>query len=222
MSIYQSRESGEKTLLDVPGLPYRVELPRVVIRAGGRRLRIASLNLVGQIRLNHDLGLLLARRIREALGGLDGVAVFTVVEKALQLTQVAAQELGIEAVAVAYNRVKPHMEPDARPLVQVGADSVTSGGKLLALYERDIEILAGATRGIILIDDVLSTGGTVLGLLDLVEAAANLLGKPAPELLGIFCAAQEGAPRVNLPSPVHALAQLPPPETVGQEEGRKR
>lgn len=220
MTIYPSPESGEKYLLDVPGLPYRVELPRVVIRAGGRRLRIASLNLVGQIRLNHDLGMLLAGRITKALGSLDGVAVLTVVEKALQFTQVAAQQLGVEAVAVAYNRVKPHMEPDARPLVQVGADSVTSGGKLFALYERDIEILASATRGIILIDDVVSTGGTLLGLLDLVEAAMSLKGRPAPELLGIFCAAQEGTPRVNLPAPVHALAQLPPPEAVESAGGR--
>ncbi|EPR40772.1 phosphoribosyltransferase [Desulfovibrio sp. X2] len=217
MTIYPTSESGEKTLLQVPGLPYGVELPLVKLPGtrNGRRLRIASLNLVGQIRLNHDLGHLLAERIRAEIGDLDGVAVLTVVEKALQLTQVAAGELGLDAVAVAYNRVKPHMEADSRPLVQVGSESVTSGGKLLALYERDIHILAQATRGIILIDDVVSSGGTILGLLDLVEAAVNSVGRPAPELLGIFCAAQEGKPRVRLPAPVHALASLPTPEELG-------
>ena len=73
-------------------------------------------------------------------------------------------------MAVAYNRVKPHMEPSGRPVIQVGADSITSGVKYLALYERDINLLtARASGGVILIDDVVTTGGTVLGLVDLLD-----------------------------------------------------
>jgi hypothetical protein len=58
----------------------------------------------------------------------------TVVEKALQLAQVVASELGMADMAVAYNRVVPHMEASGRPVIQVGADSITSGVKYLALY----------------------------------------------------------------------------------------
>ena len=32
-------------------------------------------------------------------------------------------------MAVAYNRVKPHMEASGRPVIQIGSDSITSGVK---------------------------------------------------------------------------------------------
>ncbi|WP_029893391.1 adenine phosphoribosyltransferase [Desulfohalovibrio reitneri] len=220
MSIYAAApESGEKHLLDVPGLDYQVELPWVRVPSDGGHVRIASLNLVGQIKLNHDMGLLMAQRIRGAVPDLEGVAILTVVEKALQLTQVAAHSLGLDAVAVAYNRVKPHMEADARPLVQVGSESVTSGGKMLALYERDINILAKAYRGVLVIDDVVSSGGTIIGLVDLLDAALERAGKPSPEVLGIFCAAREGDGHIRLSAPVHSLATLPEPRRDDQSHG---
>ena len=104
-----------------------------------------------------------------------GLCFITVVEKALQLAQVVASELGVRDMAVAYNRVKPHMETSRRPVIQVGADSVTSGIKFLALYERDINLLVTrATRGVIIIDDVVTTGGTISGLLDLLDQMAQL------------------------------------------------
>lgn len=211
MDVLLGRESGEKHRLDVPGLNYPVDLPLVRVPGpGGRMLRIASLNLVGQVRLNADLGRLLAGRIRADHPDLAGLAVLTVVEKALQLAQMVCVELDLPACAVAYNRVKPHMEPDRRPVVQVGADSITSGGKFLALYERDLSLLAAA-RGLIVVDDVVSTGGTLLGLLDLVETAARRQGFAPPPVLGVYCAAQEGERHPLLPVPVCALATLPKP-----------
>ncbi|MEJ2057417.1 MAG: hypothetical protein P8X39_06225, partial [Desulfofustis sp.] len=144
MDVLDSRESGEKYRLQVEGLDYAVEIPYVLIPAREGNIRIASFNLIGQIRLNHDLGRLLAQRIRREVADHESVVVLTAVEKALQLTQVVSFELGIEAVAVAYNRIKPHMEVKRRPVIQVGADSITSGDKFLALYERDMELLASA------------------------------------------------------------------------------
>jgi adenine phosphoribosyltransferase len=152
----------------------------------------------------------MAEQIRETVGSMEGVAILTVVEKALQLTQVAATELGLDAVAVAYNRVKPHMEAERRPIIQMGADSITSGGKFLAVYERDLNLLAEA-RGVILIDDVVSTGGTILGMADLLHEAARQKGTEPPEILGIFCAAREGEAHPLLPAPLHSLATLPKP-----------
>ena len=211
MDILDGLESGDKFLLKVNGLDYDIELPYVRISSGDKKLKIASLNLVGQTRLNNDLGLLLAEKIRSVIPDLSKVAILTVVEKALQVTQVAAQALGIDAVAVAYNRVKPHMEPGHRPVIQIGSDSITSGSKFLALYERDMELLARADS-IILIDDVVSTGGTFLGLTDLLDEVTGQKHLEPLPVIGIFCVAIEGESPPQLSAPVYWLANLPAPE----------
>ena len=214
MDVLDSKESGEKYRLQVDGLGYDVELPYVLVPAAEGSIRIASFNLIGQTRLNADLGRLLAAKIRHEVADYQSVMVLTAVEKALQLTQVVSSELGIEAVAVAYNRIKPHMEVERRPVIQVGADSITSGDKFLALYERDMQLLASAQNGYIIIDDVVSTGGTVLGLYEILEEAAARAGLDLPTVHGIFCAATEGESGVRLPAPVRSLARLPVPQTV--------
>ncbi len=214
MDVLDSKESGEKYRLHVDGLGYDVEIPYVLVPGREGDIRIASFNLIGQTRLNADLGRLLADKIRGQVAEYQSVVVLTAVEKALQLTQVVSSELGIEAVAVAYNRIKPHMEVERRPVIQVGADSITSGDKFLALYERDMQLLASAQNGYIIIDDVVSTGGTVLGLYEILEEAAARAGIGIPQVHGIFCAATEGEPGVRLPAVVHSLATLPVPQAV--------
>lgn len=214
MDVLDSRESGEKYRLQVDGLGYDVEIPYVLVPGREGDIRIASFNLIGQTRLNRDLGRLLAAKIRKEVAGYESVVIFTAVEKALQLTQMVSSELGIEAVAVAYNRIKPHMEVQRRPVIQVGADSITSGDKFLAVYERDMQLLASAQNGYLIIDDVVSTGGTVLGLYEILEEAAARAGLEAPEVHGVFCAATEGESSMRLPAPVYGLAKLPVPQAV--------
>ena len=214
MDVLDSRESGDKFLLQVDGLSYSIELPYVLLPTANGHLRIASFNLVGQTRLNTDLGHLLADKIRETVPNYASVVILTAVEKALQLTQVVSSILGIDAVAVAYNRIKPHMEAERRPMLQVGTDSITSGNKFLAVYERDMLMLRGAKNGFIIIDDVVSTGGTVLGLYQILEEAMAHEGSGAPQVHGIYCAAQEGDNTLLLPAQVHALAKLPLPQPV--------
>lgn len=210
MDVLQGLDSGKKYRWEVEGLPYAVELPLVSLPADGKTLKIASLNLVGQIRLNRDMGKLLAARVREVVGSMEGVVMLTVVEKGLQLAQVVAEELGLDAVAVAYNRIKPHMEAQRRPVIQIGASSITSGGKFLALYERDMNLLAQGKR-FILMDDVVSSGGTIFSLADILEEVARQKGMPAPEIAGVFCAATEGEQSPLLPAPVYGLGVLPEP-----------
>ena len=179
--LFDSFETGETYRLEIPDLPYPISFPWVWLLGEEQDTRIASLNLIGKIQWNQDLGKLMARRIRQNITNLEGLRFITVVEKALQLTQVVASELGVKDVAVAYNRVKPHMESSRRPVIQVGADSVTSGWKFLALYERDINLLASeTTRGIIVIDDVVTTGGTILGLIDLLDQVTQLKRRKTP------------------------------------------
>jgi adenine phosphoribosyltransferase len=211
--IFDSLETGDRYILEVPGLPYPLILPWVWILGEEHDTRIASLNLIGKIQWNQDLGKLIAKRIREVLPNREGICLITVVEKALQLAQVVAAELSFEDVAIAYNRVKPHMEASRRPMIQVGVDSVTSGWKFLALYERDINLLVTrATRGVVVIDDVVTTGGTILGLIDLLNQLAHVKRLERPITIhAIFCVAEEGTRKRILPAPVHSLACLPDP-----------
>jgi len=211
--IFDFLETGESCELEIPGLAYPLTLPWVWLPGEEQDTRIASLNLIGKIKWNQDLGKLIAQRIQKTLPDLEGLCFITAVEKALQLSQVVASELGVRDIAVAYNRVKPHMETSRRPVIQVGTDSVTSGIKFLALYERDINLLVTrATRGVIILDDVITTGGTISGLVDLLDQMARLkeLRRPIP-VHGIFCVAEEGKRSRVLPAPVSSLARLPDP-----------
>ena len=211
--IFDFLETGESCQLEIPGLAYPLTLPWVWLPGEEQDTRIASLNLIGKIKWNQDLGKLIAQQIRKTLPDLEGLCLITAVEKALQLSQVVASELGATDIAIAYNRVKPHMETSRRPVIQVGTDSVTSGIKFLALYERDINLLVTrATRGVIIVDDVVTTGGTISGLVDLLDQMAQLkvLRRPIP-VHGIFCVAEEGKRSRVLPAPVYSLARLPDP-----------
>jgi adenine phosphoribosyltransferase len=211
--LHDSLETGENCEVHIPGLPYPLSLPWVWLLGEDQDIRIASLNLVGKIKWNQDLGKLITAQIKKTVPDLDGICFITAVEKALQLAQVVASELGVQDMAVAYNRIKPHMEPERRPVIQVGSDSVTSGIKFLALYERDINlIVTTARRGVIIIDDVVTTGGTILGLMELLDEMAQLKELPRPiPVHGIFCVAEEGKRNRVLPAPVYALARLPDP-----------
>jgi adenine phosphoribosyltransferase len=211
--IHDFLETGESCQLEIPGLAYPLTLPWVWLLGEEQDTRIASLNLIGKIKWNQDLGKLIAQRIQETLPDLEGLCFITAVEKALQLAQEVASELGVRDMAIAYNRVKPHMETSRRPVIQVGTDSITSGIKFLALYERDINLLVTrATRGVIILDDVVTTGGTISGHVDLLDQMAQLkvLRRPI-SVHGIFCVAEEGRRSRVLPAPVYSLARLPDP-----------
>ncbi|UCG06149.1 MAG: hypothetical protein JSV83_19900 [Desulfobacterales bacterium] len=213
-------ETGKKYLFKIPDLDIRVELPYVLIPTDDGFLKIASLNLVGMIEWNRIFGRALARKIRETIPDLQGVVFLTAVEKSLQLSQVVAQELGIPMMAIAYNRRKPHMEIDTgqrRPFIQVGGESVTSGDKFLVVYERDFNLLTSAKRGVVIVDDVVSTGGTIAALATILDEITEhkSLDKSVLKILGIFCVAREGKMKPlykGLSYKVHWLGNLPDPQ----------
>ena len=147
---------------------------------------------------------------------------FTAVEKALQLGQSISQELDVSTMAIAYNRRKPHMEIESgrkRPYIQVGAGSVPSGDKYLVVYERDVNLLSRAGSGVIIIDDVVSTGGTVAALATILDEITERksLNKEALKILGVFCVAKEGEMKPlygGLSKKIHWLGSLPAPRLL--------
>jgi adenine phosphoribosyltransferase len=217
-----SLETGEKYVLEIPELDFRAELPYVLLPNATGHTKIASLNLVGMIEWNRIFGHALAQKIRADLADLEGVVFLTAVEKALQLTQAVCQELGIPLMAVAYNRRKPHMEIEngrRRPFIQVGGGSVTSGDKYLVIYERDFNLLNSARNGVVIIDDVVSTGGTLAALATVLDEIAerSSLRDDALKILGIYCVAREGALKPlykGLSYKIHWLGTLPTPQFI--------
>lgn len=215
-------ETGEKYVFEIPHLSFRAELPYVLLPATGGFMKIASLNLVGMNDWNRIFGQALAQRIRETIPNLDGVVFLTAVEKALQLSQVVCQELDFPLMAVAYNRQKPHMEIETdrkRPFIQVGGGSVTSGDKYLVIYERDFNLLSSAKNGVVIIDDVISTGGTIAALATILEEITERKGldKEILRILGIFCVAREGEMKplyTGLSYKIHWLGNLPAPQFI--------
>ena len=215
-------ETGEKYLFEIPELSFSAELPYVLLPSDGGFLKIASLNLVGMIEWNRIFGLALAGKIRETVEDLEGVVFLTAVEKSLQLSQVVCQELGAPLMAVAYNRKKPHMEIETgqrRPFIQVGGGSVTSGDKYLVIYERDFNLLRSASKGVVIVDDVVSTGGTIAALATILDEIAE---RTSPEneglkIRGIYCVAREGKMKPlykGLSYKVHWLGNLPEPQFI--------
>ena len=220
MNTAISLETGEKYLFEIEELGFKTELPYVLLPTKGGFIKIASLNLVGMIEWNRLFGQAIAGRIRDTVDTTEGVVFFTAVEKSLQLGQSVCQELGASFMAIAYNRRKPHMEIEfgrKRPFVQVGFGSVTSGDKYLVIYERDVNLLSCAQRGVIIIDDVVSTGGTIAALATILDEVAERksLNKDALKILGIYCVAREGQmkPLYNgLSKKIYWLGSLPSPQ----------
>lgn len=220
-----SLETGEKYLFEIPDLDFQAELPYVLLPATDGFIKIASLNLMGMIEWNQLFGRALARKIKANVQNLDGVVFLTAVEKSLHLSQVVCQELDIPIMAIAYNRRKPHMEIDTgkkRPFIQVGGGSVTSGDKYLVIYERDFNLLSSAEKGVIIVDDVVSTGGTIAALATILDEIAE---RKSPEnealkILGIFCVAREGEMKPlykGLSYKIHWLGNLPAPQFVNSQ-----
>jgi adenine phosphoribosyltransferase len=214
-------ETGEKFIFEIPELHFKAGLPYVLLPSKGGSVKIASLNLVGMVEWNRLFGRALAQRIKENIPDLDGVVFLAAVEKALQLSQVVCEELGVPLMAIAYNRRKPHMEIEhgrRRPFLQVGGGSVTSGDKYLLVYERDFNLLGSAKKGVVIIDDVISTGGTIAALatiVDEIEQRCSGRGKEDLKILGIYCVAREGEMKPlykGLSYRIQWLGNLPAPQ----------
>ncbi len=164
---------------------------RPITQLHGSRRYIASFNLLGQGRLNQACGDLLYRRLVDE--GVVPGEVFDVVvcseSKAVGMAQVVVECFGQDRYVVLRKGLKNYMPRRPRePLVEEAVSITTAGAQALVLDPLDWPLLEG--RRVLLVDDVIATGGTARAACRLLERAGArvtatgtvLLKGPEPDL----------------------------------------
>jgi adenine phosphoribosyltransferase len=124
-------------------------------------LRIAILNILGDTELVQAC----ARELGQRLQGLKFDVLVTAEAKSIPLAHALSVEIEMPYV-ILRKTFKPYMG-DA---LQAETLSITTGQpQLLVLDEKDRSLLSG--KGVILLDDVISTGSTLQGMRMLMEQA---------------------------------------------------
>lgn len=127
-------------------------------------LSIAFFNLHGNSNLTEYCGKKIAERLKE----INPDVLITAESKGLQLTHVVARELGHDFYAVTRKEKKLYMIDGLEHAVK----SITTGHvQHLYLSAHDVDLIKG--KRVAIVDDVISTGGSLLGLEALVEKAGG-------------------------------------------------
>ena len=150
--------------VDIAG--YQAELPIMPVSP---TLSIAFFNLHGNQKLTEHCGKELAKHL------FDCEILITAESKGLQLCHVVARELGHEYYTVVRKSKKIYMQDG----LDVAIDSTFTTGKEQRMYlsKHDMDLIKGKKVGII--DDVVSTGASLIGLEKIVELAGGTVVKKA-------------------------------------------
>ncbi|HOO22651.1 MAG TPA: phosphoribosyltransferase family protein [Clostridia bacterium] len=143
----------------------KVDLPILNI---GENLNIAFFNLHGAQELTEYC----AKHLAPLVSGCD--VVLTAESKGLQLAHCVARELGQPNYAVARKSKKLYMQDGIAATVK---SITTQNEQTLYLSYADVKLLQG--KKVAIIDDVISTGGSLLGLEKLVEMSGGTIFKKA-------------------------------------------
>lgn len=152
----------EEFVVDIKG--YTAKLPILTLPSG---VKIAFFNLHGNPAMTEHCGKEIARLAK------DCDVLITAESKGLQLTHVAARELGMPYYAVARKSKKLYMQDGIS--VAYGASITTGKAQELYLSKHDADLLRGKKVGIV--DDVISTGESLAGLEELVKKAGGIIYK---------------------------------------------
>jgi len=143
--------------LDIKG--YHTELPILPLPNG---VNICFFNLHGDTELTEHCG----KEMAKLVAGCD--IILTAESKGLQLAHVTARELGQRYYAVCRKTKKLYMQDGIEATVK----SITTGHQqTLYLSKHDADLLKG--KKVAILDDVVSTGGSLLGLEKIVELAGG-------------------------------------------------
>lgn len=150
--------------VDISG--YKANLPILPLPSG---INIAFFNLHGNAELTEHCGKALAKYLG------DCEVLITAESKGLQLTHVTARELNQPLYAVARKSKKLYMQDG----IEITIESSITTGKEQKLYlsKHDVDLIKGKKVGIV--DDVVSTGASLLGLEALVNKAGGIIQKKA-------------------------------------------
>ena len=145
---------------------YTADLPILSLPGG---VSIAFFNLHGNSEMTEHCG----KKLAELLTDCD--VLITAESKGLQLTHCIARELGQKFYAGARKSKKLYMQDGIEVAIQ---SSITTGkAQKLYLSKHDADLLKGKKVGIV--DDVVSTGASLLGLEALVKKAGGIIHKKA-------------------------------------------
>ena len=154
-----------KTLtVDLHG--FSAELPILPLPSG---VSIAFFNLHGNVALTEHCG----RELSKLVSDCD--VLLTAESKGLQLTHVMARELGHPYYAVARKSKKLYMQDGLE--VTINSSITTGREQKLYISRHDAELMRGKKVGIV--DDVVSTGNSLLGLEELVRLSGGIICKKA-------------------------------------------
>ena len=133
-------------------------------------LAIAGLVILGDTELTVNTAAELAGRIPS-----DAEIIMTAETKGIPLAAEMARILGMPHYVVARKDFKAYME---NPLV-VDDESITTKGKqMLCLSDADVALIKG--KKTVIVDDVISTGGSLKALMELADkAGAAVIAKAA-------------------------------------------
>lgn len=145
---------------------FKAELPILPLPSG---INIAFFNLHGDNVLTEHCAKLLAKHLT------DCDVVLTAESKGLQLAHCVSRELGQRYYAVARKSKKLYVQDGIE--VAINASITTGKEQKLYLSKHDVELLKG--KKVAIVDDVVSTGASLLGLEALVEKAGGILHKKA-------------------------------------------
>lgn len=149
--------------VDING--YKEVLPVLPLPNG---INICFFNLHGNVALTEHCGKELAKQLQ----GAD--IVLTAESKGLQLSHVIARELNHQYYAVCRKSKKLYMQDG----IQTTVKSITTGNEqTLYLSKHDADLLKG--KKVAIVDDVVSTGGSLLGLEKIVALAGGEIYKKA-------------------------------------------
>ncbi len=149
--------------VDIQG--YKIDLPVLPLPTG---IKICFFNLHGNVELTEYCGKALSKYLE------DSDIILTAESKGLQLSHVIARELGHKYYAVCRKTKKLYMQDG----IEANVKSITTGHEqTLYLSKHDADLLKG--KKVAIVDDVISTGGSLLGLEKIVNLAGGIIHKKA-------------------------------------------
>ncbi len=126
-------------------------------------LAIAAFVMLGDVELTEICADELLKKVPEGTQVL-----MTAATKGIPLTASLARKLGFSRYVVARKSVKAYMD---EPLCVEDESITTAGKQRLYLMREDAELMRG--KNVLLIDDVISTGGSMLAMRELVDLAGG-------------------------------------------------